>query len=103
MADGTRTHDALQESGGSKELARSASAWFACLTFAITFLVATLAGSGPSTAFVRGGIGAFLAHRIGLWLFVPAVGAVLAAMARDRAVREPAQAGASEAEAGGNA
>jgi hypothetical protein len=86
LAEQTNSNDPFDDAG-SRELARATSAWLACLAFVIAFAIAMWTGTRTTTAIVRGGIVALAVHWIGFWLFRPAVAAVLAAMARDRALQ----------------
>ena len=70
---------------GSQELIRLAAAWLATAAFAVTFLAGQAQGVSASTALVRGAIVAGVAFLLGRLLMAPAVHAILAAMARDRA------------------
>lgn len=68
----------------SGELTRVAKVYAACVTFAVAFLVAALAGSTTITALVRGSLAGFCAYVAAGLLLRPVVSVVLDAMARDR-------------------
>ena len=73
---------------GTVELSRQATAWLACFAFALTFLVASLAGASGLTALTRGVIVTAAVLVCGRTLVRPVVDTVLNAMARDQA-KEP--------------
>lgn len=80
----------MTEESGSQELVRIATAYLASIAFGVTFLVATLTGADGTTALLRGVVATIAACVVGRLLFGPAVGVVLAAMARDEAARKAA-------------
>ena len=70
---------------GSRELARGASTYLACLAFIVAFLVTTVTGGTGLTAAFRGAIAAGGALAVGGLLMRPLITTVLDAMARDTA------------------
>ena len=74
--------------GGSRELARAATAYLTCLSFALAFLVSVATGGGGTTPLLRGVIVAVATWFLGGLLMRPLLSTVLDAMARDRAVAE---------------
>lgn len=72
---------------GSSELSRMATAYLASFAFALTFLVALVAGCDLGAALWRGTAVLAAALLLGRFLSAPVVDAVLQAMARDAAKR----------------
>ncbi len=80
---------------GSAELTKATATYAVCVVFALTCLVSILVGASTFTSVQRGVIAAIVAHFVSPILLRPAFGAILDALARDRA----AHAAASEEEA----
>ena len=73
---------------GSRELARGASTYLACLAFILAFLVTTVTGGTGLTAVFRGAAAAVSALVLGGLLMRPLISTVLDAMARDTADKQ---------------
>ena len=78
----------MEEGSGLGDLARSATAWLACLVFALGFLVTVLAGGTALTGALRGGIAAAVTLAFGKLLVRPLLATILDAMARDTAAKD---------------
>jgi multisubunit Na+/H+ antiporter MnhG subunit len=81
----------MKSGNGSQELTRLATAYFASIAFAVTFLVGSLSGVDGGTALLRSVTAAAIAIVVGYLLAAPVVDVVLAAMARDEAARQAAE------------
>ncbi|MCA8977631.1 MAG: hypothetical protein KDC98_23100 [Planctomycetes bacterium] len=81
----------MTEANGSQELVRIATAYMASLAFAVTFLVATLTGTDGLTALGRSVVAVLIACVASQLLVPPVINVVLAAMARDEALRKAEQ------------
>ncbi len=75
----------------SRELTRGATAYLACLAFAVTFLITVATRGSSGTAVIRGAIVAFATFMLAPLLLRTVITTVLDAMARDRAKPEPAE------------
>ena len=78
--------------GGSSELTRVATAYLACVGFAVAYLLTTAMGGSGLTAAFRGSVVAVSAMLLGRIVVGPAISSVLDAMARDQAAAEAAKA-----------
>lgn len=76
---------------GTTEICRRASAYAVSVAFCLTYLLASLLGASPMDALLRGAVVAGSTLLISGLLARPAVDAVLAAMARDRAIEAQKQ------------
>ena len=74
-------------SAGSKEMTRRAAAHLTGLSFAVTYLAASMLGVDAMTALVRGSIAALAAMCVSHFLCRAVVDVVLDAAARDEVVR----------------
>ncbi|MBP8300497.1 MAG: hypothetical protein KA020_09050 [Planctomycetes bacterium] len=81
----------MKSGNGSQELTRLATAYFASIAFAVTFLVGSLCGVDGGTALLRSVTAAAIAIVVGYLLAAPVVDVILAAMARDEAARQAAE------------
>ena len=78
--------------GGSRELARSAGAYLACVAFAISFLVATFTGGSLATALMRSSLVAVVTLFVARLLMRMALSTILDAIARDQAAEQTGEA-----------
>jgi hypothetical protein len=77
----------MQAQVGSRELASSAAAYVACLTFALCYLLVTAHGGSGLTAALRGALVAFATWWPGQLLLRPIASLLLDAIAKDKAAR----------------
>lgn len=75
--------------GGTRDLVRATTAYVACLTFALTYLLTTLLGGDGMTAVIRATVVAIVTLALGSFLFRPVLSTIFDAMARDQAVTKP--------------
>jgi len=66
---------------GTRNLARSAAAWLACVTFAGVWLLATSVGATWMTALFRGVASSIVVFFVGRLLFAPLADTLLAVLA----------------------
>ena len=74
--------------GGNSDLTRLASTYFACVAFAVTYLLATYFGTSGLTAAIRGAVVAALAIVFGRLLVGPIITSLIEAMVKDRVASE---------------
>ncbi|MBX3462705.1 MAG: hypothetical protein KF830_06015 [Planctomycetes bacterium] len=77
----------MKSGKGSHELTRLATAYLTSIAFALSFVIASLAGVDGPTALWRSVVAGAAAFGLGHLLAGPVVDAVLTAMARDEARR----------------
>ena len=75
----------------SRELTRGATAYLACLAFAVTFLITAATRGNSGTAVIRGAIVALATFMLAPLLLRTVMSTVLDAMARDQAKPEPTE------------
>ena len=71
--------------GGTNELARAATAYVACLTFALTYLLTLLLGGDGVTAVIRATVVAVVTLFLGRLLLRAAISSILDGLARHQA------------------
>ncbi len=79
--------DPIRMQAGSAELTRATATYAVCLIFGFAFLVSLLCGASLLQANIRAVIAATVAHFVSPFLLRPVFGAILDAVARDRAER----------------
>ena len=77
---------------GTNDLARAATAYVACITFAGTYLLTIVLGADGLTAVVRGTVVAMATLLLGGFLLKPAISSILDAIARHEALKKAAEA-----------
>ena len=71
--------------GGTNDLARAATAYVACLTFALTYLLTMLMGGDGVPAVIRATVVAVVTLVVGRLLFRAAISSILDGIARHQA------------------
>ncbi len=85
---------------GTNDLARAATAYVACITFAGTYLLTIVLGADGLTAVIRGAVVAGATLLLGGFLLRPAISSILDAIAGHEATKQAAKAQAeAQAEA----
>ena len=77
---------------GTNDLARAATAYVACITFAGTYLLTIVLGADGLTAVIRGAVVAVATLLLGGFLLKPAISSILDAIARHEAMKKAASA-----------
>ena len=73
--------------GGTNELARAATAYVACITFGLTYLLTMLLGGDGLTAVIRATIVAMVTLVVGRLLFRPLIASILDGIAKHQAAQ----------------
>ncbi len=77
--------------GGTNDLARAATAYVACLTFALTYLLTMLLGGDGATAVIRGSVVAVITLVVGRLLLRAVISSILDGLARHQAQTSPGE------------
>ena len=73
--------------GGTNDLARAATAYVACITFGLTYLLTMLLGGDGLTAVIRATIVAMVTLVVGRLLFRPLIASILDGIAQHQAAQ----------------
>ncbi len=77
--------------GGTNDLARAATAYVACITFVLTYLLTVVLGSDGVTAVIRATVVAVITLVVGRLLFRPLIASILDGIAQHEAGRTKAR------------
>jgi hypothetical protein len=77
--------------GGTNDLARAATAYVACITFGLTYLLTMLLGGDGLTAVIRATIVALVTLVVGRLLFRPLIASILDGIAQHQAAQTKAK------------
>jgi len=77
--------------GGTNDLARAATAYVACITFVLTYILTVILGGDGVTAVIRATVVAVITLVVGRLLFRPLIASILDGIAQHEAGRTNAR------------